>query len=133
MELGPGGLTPGTRLAMRTPNGKNTGVVGAILEIVPLKRFAHTFQFTSEHEPPCVVTYTLAEVSGGTEFTLTITDCADGSKTQKQMVQGSSIIVNTLKAVLETGRPSFGIRMLFLLIKLMPAPNRCRSEHWPVG
>ena len=34
----------------------------------------------------------------------------------------------------ETGRPSFGTRMLYILFKLMQplSPKKCRSEHWPV-
>jgi hypothetical protein len=85
------------------------------------------------NEPPCVVTYDLLEVPEGTQFTLTITDAVPGSKTQKQMVQGSSLICKTLKAVLETGKPTLGVRMLYLLFKVLPAPKQCRSEHWPVN
>ena len=46
-----GELKPGSKLAMRTPNGKYTGVVGEILEIVPLKRFVHSFRFTQFDDP----------------------------------------------------------------------------------
>jgi uncharacterized protein YndB with AHSA1/START domain len=132
MCLGPGGLAPGSKLAMRTPDGKYTGVVGEILEVIPLKRLAHTFRFTNLDDPPCVVIYDLAEVQGGTEFTLTISRCAPGTKTQKQMVQGATMIVSTLKNVMETGRPSFGIRVLYAIIPWFPVPKSCRSEHWPV-
>ena len=44
MEVGR--LAAGSRLAMRTPDGKYTGVVGEILEYDPPRRFVHTFQFT---------------------------------------------------------------------------------------
>jgi uncharacterized protein YndB with AHSA1/START domain len=132
MHLGPGGLAPGTKMAMRTPDSKYTGVVGEILEIVPLKRFSHTFRFTDKTDAPCVVTYDLAEVAGGTEFTLTISKCVPGSKTLKQMVGGSKIITSTLKAVLETGRPTFLIRTLYAAMPWLPVPRACRSEHWPI-
>lgn len=120
---------------MRTPDGRYTGVVGEILECVPLKRFSHTFRFTNLDDPPCVVTYELREVPEGTEFTLIITDAAPGSKTEKQMKQGSALIVNTLKRVIETGRPSLGVRLLYAMFKVMAPlnPKRCRSEHWPVN
>jgi uncharacterized protein YndB with AHSA1/START domain len=133
MHLGPGGLAPGTKMAMRTPDGKHTGVVGEILEIVPLKRFVHTFRFTDKNDPPCVVAYDLVEVQGGTEFTLTISRCVAGSKTQKQMVGGAKIITGTLKAVLEAGKPSFLIRTLYAVMPMFPVPKACRSENWPVN
>ena len=44
------------------------------------------------------------------EFTLTMEDLAIGTKSAKQMIQGGTMIVNTLKAVIETGRPSLGTR-----------------------
>ncbi|MBL8764759.1 MAG: SRPBCC domain-containing protein [Phycisphaerae bacterium] len=133
MHLGPGMLAPGSKLAMRTPDGRNTGVVGEILEVVPPTRFSHTFKFTALDDPPCVVTYELREVPGGTEFTLIISECPAGTKTAKQMTQGATLIVNTLRSVIETGRPSFGTRLLFVLFKVMPAPRKCRSERWPVS
>ena len=50
------------------------------------------------------------------------------------MLQGGTMIVNTLKSVIETGKPSFGTRMLFLLFRVMApfTPKRCRNEFWPV-
>lgn len=129
-----GQLAPGSRLAMRTPDGKYTGVVGEILEVVPGQRFSHTFQFTNFDDPPCKVIYELEPEDGAVRFTLTIEDLPEGTKTAKQMVQGGSMIVNTLKSVIETGKPSFGIRMLYLLFKVLQptTPKRCASENWPV-
>jgi len=134
MHLGAGGLQPGTKLAMRTGDGKWTGVVGEILQCTPPTRLSHTFKFTNMDDPPCVVTYELREVSGQTEFTLLITDVVEGSKTQKQMTQGATLITSTLKNVMETGKPSLGVRLLYHLFKLLGpfSPKRCRSEHWPV-
>lgn len=132
MHLSRAGLAPGSKMAMRTPDGRMTGVFGEILEVVLLRKFSHTFRFTNIDDPPCVVTYELREVPGGTEFTLTITQAVEGSKTLKQMTQGSTLICNTLKAVLETGRPSLGVRLLFFMIGLFPAPKKCKSELWPV-
>ena len=128
-------LAPGSKLAMRSPDGRYTAVVGEILECDPPRRFVHTFRFTSYDDPECVVAYDLEEVDGGVEFTLTITDLPEGTKTAKQMVQGGTLIVNTLKDVLENGRPRFGTRALYTLFKLMApfTPSRCKSEHWPVS
>ncbi|GJM44218.1 MAG: hypothetical protein DHS20C21_10600 [Gemmatimonadota bacterium] len=129
-----GRLAPGSRLAMRTPDGKYTGIVGEILEFDPPNRFAHTFRFTSYDDPECRVAYDLEEVVGGVQFTLTISDLPEGTKTAKQMVQGGSMIVKTLKHVIETGKPAFGTRILFGVFKVLAitTPKKCLSEHWPV-
>ena len=135
MHLGRAGLAPGSKLAMRSVDGKYTGVVGEILEVQRPVRFSHTFRFTNFSDPPCRVSYELKAVEGGTEFTLLIDDLPAGTKTAKQMVQGGRMIVNTLKAVMETGRPTLGIRVLYGLFKVLGpvlSPKACRSEHWPV-
>ncbi len=130
-----GALAPGATIAMRTPDGKYTGVVGKILEYDPPRRFAHTFRFTSYDEPECVVIYELHPTDTGTRFTLTIENLDMGTKTAKQMVQGGKLIVNTLKAVMETGSAPMGTRALFVLFKVMQpiTPAKCKSEHWPVS
>jgi len=130
-----GTLAAGSKLAMRTPDGRYTGVVGEILEFDPPRRFAHSFRFTNFDDPACKVIYDLEETDGGVRFTLTIEDLPVGTKTAKQMIQGGTLIANTLKAVIETGRPTFGTRMLFVLFKLMTpmTPKKCRSENWPVN
>ena len=127
-------LAPGSKIAMRTADGKYTGVVGEILEIDPPRRFVHTFKFTNYDDPPCVVAFDLEQVDGGVVFTLTISDLPEGTKTARQMLQGGVMISKTLKACIETGRPTFGTRMLFQLFKLMAplSPKKCRSEHWPI-
>lgn len=127
-------LEPGSRIAMRTPDGAFTGVVGEILEIVPPRRFAHTFQFTSLDDPPCRVVYELNPVDGGTEFIMKIEDLVPGSKMDKQMTSGSKLIMGTLKSVMETGKPGMGVRAIFVLMSMLQfaTPKRCRSEHWPV-
>ncbi len=132
MHISRAGLAPGSRMAMRTPDGQNTGVVGKILVVEPPHRFSHTFRFTNLNDPECIVTYELKAVAGGTEFTLAIDDLPEGTKTAKQMIQGGTMIINTLKAVMETGRPTFGIRCLYTLMKVLPSPGACRSANWPV-
>lgn len=127
-------LAPGATIAMRSPDGKYTGVVGKVIEFNPPSRFAHTFRFTNLDDPECTMIYDLEETSGGVNFTLTIADLPVGTKSAKQMLQGGTLICNTLRSVIETGRPSAGTRMLFLLFKLMAplTPKKCLSENWPV-
>lgn len=127
------GLKPGAPIRMRSPDKKYTIVIGDVVEFDPPHRFSHTFRFTQYDDPPCKVTYDLKEVSGGVEFTLTVDDMPAGTKTAKQMSQGGAMIVKTLKAVIETGRPTFGIRMLYVLFKIMAplTPKKCLSKNWP--
>lgn len=139
MRLSRGGLTKGSKMAMETPNGKYVGVFGEILEVVLLRKFSHTFRFTNLDDPPCVITYELRELPGAsagggaaTEFTMTISEATPGSKSLKQMTGGATLIVNTLKSVLETGRPSFGVRVLYAIMPWFPVPKACRTDRWPL-
>ena len=122
----------GAPLSMRSKSGKYTGVVGEILEWDPPRRFAHAFRFTQFDDAPCKVVYELVPKDGGVEFTLRIEELVPGTKSAKQMVQGAVLIVNTLKSVLETGRPAFGTRLLFRLFALLEPlqPRRCLSSNW---
>lgn len=125
-------LEKGSRLQMRTRSEKYVGVVGEILQWEPPRRFAHTFRFTQMDDPPCVVSYELAPKDGGVEFTLRISEMTPGTKSAKQMLQGARLILNTLKGVIETGRPPLGVRLLFGLFALLEpmTPKRCRVENW---
>jgi len=129
-----GVLKVGAPMHARTASGKHVGVVGKVLELDPPRRYSHTFKFTRFDDPPCTVTYDLRPVPEGTEFTLTISDLPLGTKTAKQMTTGSKLIVNTLKNVVETGRPSFGVRCFYTLFGLLEPlwPKHTRVEHWPL-
>jgi uncharacterized protein YndB with AHSA1/START domain len=125
-------LKPGAPMQARTKSGKYVGVVGKVLEYDPPRRYSHTFMFTRFDDPPCKVTYDLREVPAGTEFTLTISDLTPGTKTARQMTAGSKLIVNTLKRVVETGKPSFGVRALYVLFGILEPlnPRSTRVENW---
>jgi uncharacterized protein YndB with AHSA1/START domain len=133
MRLDTDGLRPGGQIRMRSGNGKFTGVVGEVLEFQPPHRYVHTFRFTQFDDPPCTVIHELKEVPGGVEYTLTHENMPAGTKTMKQLNQGGGLICKTLKALIERGRPSFGVRLLYLLIRLLQplTPKKCRSENWP--
>jgi uncharacterized protein YndB with AHSA1/START domain len=126
------GLAPGNPLCMRSPSGRFTNVVGNILEVEKPVRFVHTFRFTTTDDPPSTVVYDLREVEGGVEFTLTVLDLPVGTKTEKQMRSGGNFIVNTMKSVVETGKPPLGPRLLFALFALMEpfGPAKAKSESW---
>jgi uncharacterized protein YndB with AHSA1/START domain len=130
------GLKVGAPMQMRTRSGKYVGAVGKVLEFSPPHRYAHTFRFTNLDDPECKVIYDLKEVPGGVEFMMTLEDLPAGTKTAKQMTQGGTMIINTLKAIVETGRPSLGIRMLYAMFGVLEpvtTPKRCRVDHWPLA
>jgi len=133
-QLHTDGLRPGGQIRMRTPNGKFTGVVGEVLEFDPPRRFSHTMKFTQYPDPLCKVTYELRQVEGGVEFTLTADEIPSGTKTAKEMKRGADMIAKTLKAIVETGKPPLGVRMLFTLFKVMEpfSPKSTRTENWPL-
>jgi len=126
------GLAVDEPMAMETPNGKFRSVVGTVLEFDPPNRYSHTFKFTGYDDSPCTVAYELKSVEGGTQFSLVTTNVPAGTKTEKGMAQGGPFIVNTIKSVVETGRPSFGTRLLLSLVGLTQpfTPKQCRSENW---
>jgi uncharacterized protein YndB with AHSA1/START domain len=119
---------------MRTKDNKFVGVVGEILECNPPHRFVTTFKFTQFDDPPCKIIYELKEVAGGTEFIMTFADLVAGTVTAKRMVQGGTMINNALKAIVETGRPSFGIRMLYVMMGALQflTPKKMRTENYPL-
>ncbi len=132
----PGGeLGVGKPIRMRTKSRKFTGAIGDVLEFDPPNRYAHTFRFTHLDDPECTVIYDLKEAeSGGVDFQLILENLPAGTKTAKQMKQGGTMILNTLKAMVENGKPSFGTRMLFVLFRVLEitSPKSTRSERWPL-
>lgn len=129
----PKGFALGAPIRMRTKNGKYTGAVGEITEWDPPRRYAHTFRFTNFNDAPCMCIYDLEEVAGGVNFTLTCENVPVGTRTAKQMTGGGKMIVNTLKTIVETGRPSLLTRLLYAMFRVMEpmSPKRTRSENWP--
>ena len=134
MRLVTPGLAPGAPMQMRTKSGRYVGVVGEVIEYDPPHKYSHTFKFTQFDDPPCTVTYELKPVTNGVEFTMTLDNLPLGTKTAKQMVAGGTMIVNTLKAIVETGKPKLGIRLLYRLFRLLEptTPTKCKVENWPL-
>jgi hypothetical protein len=127
-------LAPGQPLQMRTGSGRKVIVAGEVLEFDPPHRFAHTFRFTQYDDPPCTVIYELKPVAGGIEVSLVVENLPVGTPTAKSMTSGSTTILETLKAVIEQGRPRFGTRLLYALFDRLEfvLPKRCDAQHWPL-
>ena len=127
------GLEIGAPVRMVTKNGKFTGVAGDVIEFDPPHRYAHTFKFTHLDDPPCIVRYELKEVADGTEFTLINENVPAGTKSEKYMTSGGDFIVKNLKALIETGKPTFSGRLVLLMCDLTApfSPKGSLSENWP--
>jgi uncharacterized protein YndB with AHSA1/START domain len=128
------GLRPGGRLQMRTGTGKHVLVVGEVLEFDPPHRFVHSHRFTQHDDPVCRVAYDLKPVAGGVEVTMRVIDMPAGTATAKSMQSGGNMILKSLKAIAETGRPPFATRLMYKAFDVLEfmLPKRTRSEHWPL-
>lgn len=128
------GMRPGARMQMRTVSGDHTIVDGEIVEYDPPRRFSHWHRFTTLEDPVCKVTYELKPVTGGVEVTLTVDDMPLGTKTEKEMQSGGMFILKNLKAIVETGRPPLGARLMYWMFDVLEfvLPKRTRSANWPL-
>ena len=127
-------MKPGGHMQMRTVSGGHTIVDAEIIEFDPPHRFSHWHVFTQHGDPRCKVTYDLKPVTGGIEVTLTIDDMPLGTKTEKAMTPGGPFILRTLKSIVETGRPSFGTRVMYAMMGAMEfvLPAKTKSDKWPL-
>ena len=128
------GLSPGKKMQMRTVSGGHAVVVGEVVDFDPPRRFAHTHRFTQHMDPECTVTYDLKQVEGGVEVTLTVINIPAGTKTANEMQRGGMFILNNLKAIVETGRPPLGSRLMYVAFGALESvlPKRTKSENWPL-
>lgn len=129
------GLVRGRKMQMRTVSGEHAIVVGEVVEHSPPSRFAHTHRFTQYEDPSCTVVYDLRKVEGGVEVTLTVEGIPAGTGTEKEMMKGGDFILKNLKAIVETGRPPFGTRLMYAMFGALEflLPAKTKSEKWPLG
>jgi uncharacterized protein YndB with AHSA1/START domain len=127
-------LAPGNKMQMRTGSGKFAMVVGTITAFEPPHRFAHTFRFTQYDDPECEVIYELKQLPSGVECTLIVDRMPVGTKTAKDMQGGGTMITNTLKAVVETGKPSLGTRIMYWMFSRMEfvLSKKSAVKNWPL-
>ena len=126
-------LAAGNPYRVSANKGRAIPVIGRILEMEPPHRMVTTFRLTDLPDPPSLVTYTLKEVDGGTEFCLISERVVAGSKSEKSMADGSRFIVENFKAYVETGKVTFGARMMLGMFSLMAplTPKSMHVDNWP--
>jgi uncharacterized protein YndB with AHSA1/START domain len=127
-------LQVGNQVQMRTGSGKKVLVVGRVTAFEPPRRFSHTFRFTQYDDPECEITYELKPIDGGVQCTLIVDRMPVGTPTAKDMAGGGTMIVNTLKEVVETGRPKLGTRLMYWVFGRMEfvLPKKTNATHWPL-
>ncbi len=128
-------MSPGNAYRVVSSDGRVVAVVGEILEMEPPHRLVTTFRLTSLEDPPSKVTYLLEEKDGGTEFTLITENVLAGSKSEKSMADGSQFITKNFKAYVETGKVTFGARVMLAMFRLMSpfTPKSMSADKWPLG
>jgi len=127
-------MSAGNRYRIASNNDTVVAVIGDILEMDPPYKLVTTFQLTSLPDPASMVTYTLKEVEGGTEFQLITENIVAGSKSEKSMASGAKFIVENFKAYMETGKVTLGARIMNAMYGLMAPmiPKSMRAENWPL-
>lgn len=126
-------MAPGQPYRISANEGKMAPVIGRILEMDPPNKLVTTFRLTNLEDPASKVTYMLAEKDGGTEFSLVTENIIAGSKSEKSMASGAKFIVENFKSYVETGKVTFGARVLLAIYSLMAplAPKSMSVESWP--
>ncbi len=127
-------MASGNAYRMVSNKGKTVAVVGEILEMDPPHRLVHSFRLTSLDDPSSTVTYSLKETADGTEFSLITENIVAGSKSEKSMADGSKFIVENFKAFVETGKVTFGARVMLAMFSLMApfTPKSMSADKWPL-
>ena len=121
-------LTPGSKLRYYSPDRKRVYIVGEVVEVVPPRKFSHTYMFTMNPEPRTLVTWELEEIAGGCRVKLTHSGWTTQAKTHKSVVGGWRDILRLLKAELETGtiplRSRLFYRMMDKLTFMLPKSTK---------
>lgn len=125
-------LEPGARMLYYSPNRKYVFVVGEVLEVIPERRFRHTYMFTTQGEAPSIVTWEFEDIAEGCRVTLTHSGWTTQVKTHKDVGGGWRMILDALKSELETGTIPFKLRMMYTVMGKLAflLPKTARAETY---
>lgn len=127
-------MAVGNPFRMVSGGGKIVAAIGKIVEFEPPHKMVHSFRLTAEQDEPSTVTYILEAVEGGTEFSVINENVLAGSKAEKSKAQGAEFIVKNFKSYVETGKVTFGARLMLAMFSLMApmTPKAMSAENWPL-
>lgn len=128
-----GKLTPGARLRYSNASGKNTFIVGEVLEVDPPNRLVHTFRLTMQKEKPSTVEWAL-EPRGpqGKSTRVTLTHrFVEQAKTNAKIVKTWTEILNLFKSELEAGSIPFKTKASYAMMGAMTfmLPKTTKTEN----
>jgi len=123
-------LEPGARMLYYSPNRKYVFVVGEVLEVIPERKFSHTYMFTTQSEAPSIVTWEFEDIPAGCRVTLTHSGWTTQVKTHKDVGGGWRMILDALKSELETGKIPLKMRLTYGLMgaTAFMLPRSARAE-----
>ena len=124
-------MTKGAKLRYYSPSKKRVFVVGEIVDIVPQRRFSHTWKLTLNPDGPTLVTWELAEIPGGCRVTLTHSRWTDAAKSYKNVGKTWTEILRLLKLQLETGDIDLKAKMMYGMMGALEfmLPKTTTVEH----
>jgi uncharacterized protein YndB with AHSA1/START domain len=77
-------------------------VKGKIVEVVPMKKLVHTFEFQND-DKPSKTTFEIEDAEGSVKLTVTHDGFEEKTETYNMVVEGWPLILSGLKTYLETG------------------------------
>lgn len=128
-------LQAGAALYYRSDDGSRVFIVGRVVEVDAPRLLSHTWRLTMRDDPWTLVTWTLAEVDGGTRVTLRHTGWPADTKDLKSVTGTWTLALTQLKRLLETGDISGGLKLRYALMRAflwaMPAKTKTANVGEP--
>lgn len=124
-------LKPGSRLRYYSPDRKRVFIIGEVVEVVPPRRFSHTYVMTQFPEPPTLVTWELEQVPKGCRLTLTHSGWTTAHPRAGKVAAGWTQILGLLKDQIETGKLPLATRLMYGMMGAMmwALPARTKAEN----
>lgn len=125
-------LQPGSRLRYYSPDRKRVFIVGEVVEVVPPRKFSHTYYFTTwKTGGPTLVTWELTEEAGGCRVTITHSGWTEGHEAYEKTAGGWNEILGLLKQELETGDIPLKTKLMYRVMNwfMFALPATTKTEY----